>query len=211
MIPIAKPFLDKEEVKAVEEVILSGWVTQGPKVLEFEKTFASYVGAEHACAVTNGTTALHLSLLGVGVKPGDVVITVSHSFVATANCIRYCQATPVFVDIDSATYNMSSDGLKACLEKKHTGRVAAILVVHQMGMPCDLETILTLAEKDNIPVVEDAACAIGSEIKIKEKWEKIGKPHSLVACFSFHPRKIITTENCLHGHKRMRMRQISSF
>src|SRR6185436_13370977 len=105
-IPIAKPILDEREVEAVRRVILSGWVTQGPEVAAFEREFADYVGAPHACAVSNCTAALHLALLSVGVEPGDEVITVSHSFIATANAIRYCGATPVFVDVERGTYNL---------------------------------------------------------------------------------------------------------
>src|SRR5215210_8211800 len=100
MIPIAKPILDEQEVEAVRRVILSGWVTQGPEVAAFEREFADYVGARHACAVSNCTTALHLALLAVGVSAGDEVITVSHSFIATANAIHMCGAEPVFVDIE---------------------------------------------------------------------------------------------------------------
>ena len=229
MIPFAKPLLGDNEIEAVRRVILSGWVTQGPKVEEFENAFASYSGARFACAVSSCTTALHVALATVGVRPGDVVITVSHSFIATANAVRYCGAEPVFVDIAPDTYCISVDSLKQCLhndcERKSgrlfyknlfnlalaysplryiasgkpkkagrvIGRVSAILVVHQMGMPCNLKEILALAKKFNIPVVEDAACAAGSEIKIANRWDKIGKPHGDIACFSFHPRKIITT------------------
>jgi len=230
MIPIAKPYLGEEEANVAKGVILSGWVTQGPKVKEFEDAFASYVGSKHACAVSSCTTAMHLALLAVGVKPGDVVITVSHSFIATANVVRHCGAEPVFVDIDKNTFNMSPESLKQCLSEDceirdgelfyrdvlalavgesplcrlikdekakvqdcRIGRVAAIMPAHQMGMPCDSNNILPLAEEYNIPIVEDAACAIGSEIKINNKWEKIGKPHGDIACFSFHPRKVITT------------------
>lgn len=207
------------------EVISSGWLTQGPKVRKFEDEFASYVGSPHACAVSSCTTALHLALLTVGVRPGDVVITVSHSFIATANSVRYCLAEPVFVDIDPHTYNMSPGCLRECLYEAcelrqgvlyyrdvarlavgesplcnfiaagspSTGRVAAIVPVHQMGMPCDMAAITSLAAEFNIPVVEDAACAIGSEINCTGNWEKIGRPHGDIACFSFHPRKIVAT------------------
>ena len=188
-VPVARPFIGEEEIEAVAEVLRSGWVTQGPKVAAFEREFAAYVGARHACAVSNCTTALHLALLAVGVQPGDEVITVSHSFIATANSIRYCGATPVFVDIQPETFNMDP----ALIEDAITERTRAILCVHQMGMPCDLKAILDIAHRRSLSVVEDAACAIGSEVLWNGKWEKIGKPHGDVACFSFHPRKLLTT------------------
>lgn len=189
MIPIARPTLGEEEAAAAREAILSGWVTQGPQVAAFEQEFAAYVGADHACAVSSCTTALHLALLAVGVGPGDEVITVSHSFIATANAIRYCGATPVFVDIDPNTFNIDPGLIEAAI----TPRTRALMPVHQMGLPCDLPAILKIAERHNLPVVEDAACAIGSRIRIGDTWERIGKPHGTIACFSFHPRKIITT------------------
>jgi dTDP-4-amino-4,6-dideoxygalactose transaminase len=130
-----------------------------------------------------------LALLAVGVRPGDEVVTVSHSFIATANAIRYCRATPVFVDIRPETFNMDP----ALLEAAIGPRVRAILCVHQLGMPCDLEQILALGRAHGIPVVEDAACAIGSEFRTVEGWQVIGRPHGDVACFSFHPRKLVTT------------------
>jgi dTDP-4-amino-4,6-dideoxygalactose transaminase len=158
-------------------------------VAAFEQEFARDVGAPHACAVSSCTTALHLALLALGVGPGDEVITVSHSFIATANAVRYCGARPVFVDIDPRTYNIDP-GL---IEDAVTPRTKAIMPVHQMGLPCDMAAILDIAARHQLPVIEDAACAIGSEINIGGRWERIGKPHGRVACFSFHPRKIITT------------------
>ncbi len=189
MIPIAKPTLDEREAEAVRRVILSGWITQGPEVAAFEREFAECVGAPHACAVSNCTTALHLALLAAGVGHGDEVITVSHSYIATANSVRYCGARPVFVDIQPDTFNMDPHMVEAAI----TPKTKAILCVHQIGMPCDLDRLLPIARQHALPLIEDAACAIGSEIRWNGKWERIGKPHGDAACFSFHPRKILST------------------
>jgi len=188
-IPIARPWMDEREAEAARRAILSGWVTQGPEVAAFEREFAAAVGADHACAVSSCTTALHLALLSLGVGAGDEVITVSHSFIATTNAIRYCGATPVFVDVELATFNIDPTLVEAAISP----RTKAILAVHQLGMPCDLAALLAIANRRDVPVVEDAACAIGSQINWQGQWERIGRPRGDVACFSFHPRKLLST------------------
>jgi dTDP-4-amino-4,6-dideoxygalactose transaminase len=188
-IPVARPLLDEREAEAARRVILSGWVTQGPEVAAFEREFAEAVGAPHACAVSSCTTALHLALLACGVSSRDEVVTVSHSFIATANAIRYCGATPVFVDIQRDTFNMDP----RLVENAIGPRTKAILAVHQLGMPCDLAAIVEIGKRRSIPVIEDAACAVGSEVRWNDRWERIGRPRGLIACFSFHPRKLLST------------------
>lgn len=184
-IPVARPSIGEAEERAVVDALRSGWVSQGPKVAEFERQFANYVGARNAVAVSSCTTALHLALLGAGIKPGDEVICPSLSFIATANAIVYAGGVPVFADIDLSTYNISPGSIEAAI----TSRTRAILLVHQIGFPAALNEIKKIALQHGLVVVEDAACAIGAEYF----GQRIGLPHAAMACFSFHPRKVLTT------------------
>ncbi|MEW4562459.1 DegT/DnrJ/EryC1/StrS family aminotransferase [Bremerella sp. JC770] len=184
MIPIAKPSLGEQEAVAAANAVRSGWVTQGPMVQRFEEAIAEYCQTKYAVAVSNCTTALHLACLVLDLGPGDEVICPSMSFIATANSIRYTGATVVFADVDPRTYNLDPASVEAAI----TPRTKAIMVVHQIGLPADMDRFLELGEKHGIKIFEDAACAIGSRYK--------GTPiggHSEMACFSLHPRKVITT------------------
>jgi len=184
MIPISKPYLTKEEAQQAYDTILSGWITQGPKVSEFEKNIADYVGTKYAVAVSNCTTALHLAMLVSEITSGDEVICPSLSYIATANAIKYVNAIPVFAEINPISYNLDIEDV----ERKITAKTKAILLVHQIGMPADIDAFSSLAKKYNLKIIEDAACAVGSMYKGK----KIGS-HSDLVCFSLHPRKVITT------------------
>ena len=184
MIPIAKPYLTKDEAQAAYDTILSGWITQGPRVAEFEEKFAAYTGAKYAVAVSNCTTALHLAMIVAGIGPGDEVICPSLSYIATANSIKYVGAKPVFAEVDPVNYNLDP----ADTERRITNRTKAILIVHQIGMPADIDTFQAIADKHGIKLIEDAACAAGSSYKGR----KIGS-HSELVCFSLHPRKVIST------------------
>jgi dTDP-4-amino-4,6-dideoxygalactose transaminase len=184
VIPIMRPWLGQEEEAAAAAAIASGWVAQGPRVESFEQAVCEKVGATHAVALSSCTTALHLALLAVGVGDGDDVIAPSLSFIATANAARYVRANPVFADVDEATQNLSAKTIENAL----TPATRAVIVVHQCGVPADLDKIHQLCTPLGIAVVEDAACAIGATYR----GAQIGAHSDLVA-FSFHPRKIITT------------------
>jgi dTDP-4-amino-4,6-dideoxygalactose transaminase len=183
-VPFAKPTLTGEEGAAVAAVIASGWVSQGPKVQEFERRFAERVGAAEAVAVSNCTTALSLALYAAGVGPGDEVIVPSLSFIATANSVWTLGATPVFADIDPLTYNLDP----VAAERAITSKTKAIMPVHQVGLPADMDAFFALADAHGLQVVEDAACAVGARYKARP----IGSLGPS-ACFSLHPRKVITT------------------
>jgi Predicted pyridoxal phosphate-dependent enzyme apparently involved in regulation of cell wall biogenesis len=184
MIPIAKPYLTKEEAQAAYDTILTGWITQGPRVQEFEAQFANYVGSRFAIAVSNCTTALHLSMIVAGIGRGDEVICPSMTYIATANSIKYVGGKPVFAEVNPETYNLDITDT----ERKITPKTKAILLVHQIGLPADIEAFKVLCDKYSLKLIEDAACAIGSSYK----GGKIGS-HSELVCFSFHPRKVIST------------------
>ena len=188
-LPITRPDLGDSEIDAAARVIRSGWVSQGPEVAAFEREFAAAVGAPFAVALSNCTVALELSLRALGVGDGDEVVTVSHSFIATANSIRAVGATPVFVDVEEDTYGMDPTRLADAFSE----RTRAVLCVHQLGIPCDLAAIVAASQARGVPVIEDAACAIGSEVEWEGEWARIGRPHGTVACFSFHARKVVTT------------------
>lgn len=183
-LPFALPSIGEEEVKEVRKVLKSGWLTTGKVTERFEELFKEYIGCKFAVATSSCTAALHLSLLAIGVKPQDEVITTPFTFCATANAIEYTGARPVFADIEEETYNISIEEIK----KKITEKTVAIIPVDYAGHPAQLKEIMKIAKQNSLYVIEDAAHALGSEYENK----KIGSI-SHITCFSFYPTKNITT------------------
>jgi dTDP-4-amino-4,6-dideoxygalactose transaminase len=183
-VPVMIPWLGEDEAKAAADAVLSGWVAQGPRVAEFERAFAERIGAEHGIAVSSCTAALHLALVALGLGPGDEVVVPSLSFIATANAVRYVGADVVFADVEPATGNLTA----ATVDAVRTPRTRAVLVVHQGGVPADVDSLRTACADWDLALVEDAACAIGSTVGGKS----VGHG-ALLAAWSFHPRKVITT------------------
>jgi dTDP-4-amino-4,6-dideoxygalactose transaminase len=185
-IRLAAPDIDEADIEAVAAVLRSGQLVQGPEVAAFEAAVAAMTGAAHAVAVANCTAALHLTLLALGVGPGDRVAVPTYSWPATANVVVLVGAEPVFVDIDPATFTMRPDALAAVARR--AGRLAAVMPVHAFGGMADLDALGEVAAAAGAPIVEDAACALGSTLH--------GRPagrFGVAGCFSFHPRKAITT------------------
>ena len=183
-IPVMVPWLGEAEAEAAAEAVRSGWVAQGPRVAAFERAFAERVGAEHAVAVSSCTTALHLALVALGLGPGDEVVVPSLSFIATANAVRYTGAEPVFADVELSTGNLT----RATVDAVRSPRTRAVLLVHQGGVPADVDSLRAACADWDLALVEDAACAIGSTVGGKS----VGHG-ALLAAWSFHPRKIVTT------------------
>lgn len=184
MIPYGRQTIEDDDIDAVIEVLKSDYLTTGPKIAEFEKSVADYVGAKYAVAISNGTSALHAACFAAGIGPGDEVITTPITFAASSNCVLYCGGTPVFADIDPKTYNIDPDDIR----KKITDKTKAIIAVHLAGQPCDMDEIHKIAKENNLIVIEDGAHALGSVYKGK----KVGSLSDMTT-FSFHPVKPITT------------------
>lgn len=183
-VPIARTSLLEEEVQSVLAPLRSGWLVQGPKVREFEEKWSAFTGAKHSIAVTSCTTALHLSLAALGFGPGDEAIVPAFTWVATANVVEHLGGKVVFCDIDLNTFNLDLESLRSCI----TPRTKAILPVHLFGLSVDMNPLLALARQQGLWVVEDAACGFGSTYQ----GQHVGT-FGDTGCFSFHPRKAITT------------------
>lgn len=191
MIPYGKQWIDDDDIKSVIDVLKGDWLTQGPKVNEFEKALAEYCDAAHAVVVSSGTAALHLACLAAGIQTGDEVIISPITFVASANCVLYCGGKPVFADVDANTFNIDVDEIN----RKINDKTKMIIPVHFAGLPCDMEEISKIARDHNLIVVEDACHALGAEwMDSAGQWHKTGScSHSDMTVFSFHPVKHITT------------------
>lgn len=183
-IPLMRPWLGMEEWKALKDIILSGWISQGPKVQEFEDAVASFIGAKYGVATNSCTSAIHLALRIHGVKEGDEVIIPDSTCMADANAVIMAGAVPVFVDIEEKTYNINPKRIDGVISEK----TRAILMVDQIGLPADIDEILKVSRKYNLVLIDDAATALGA----KYKGRYLGS-HGITATFSFHPRKMITT------------------
>ena len=183
-IPLAKPYVGEEEIKAVSEVLRSGLLSLGPKLAEFENEFSKFIGIKHAVAVNSGTSGLHLCMKALNIKPGDEVITPSFSFVASSNPIIFEGGKPVFVDIDERTYNIDPKKLVEAITEK----TKAVVLVHIFGQPCNMDAIKKIIEKKGIPLIEDACEALGATYRGK----KVGT-FGEAAVFGFYPNKQITT------------------
>jgi len=189
-IPYSRQCIYSDDIQAVIDVLKSDYITQGPKVDEFEGKVAFYCGAKFAVAVSSGTAALHIACLASGLKKGDEAITSPITFLATPNSIFYTQAMPIFTDIDANTINIDPEKI----EKEITKRTKIILPVHFAGLPCDMEKISCIARKNNLGIIEDASHALGAEYKLGGKWNRVGScSHSDMTVFSFHPVKHIAT------------------
>lgn len=189
-INIAEPFIRDEEIKALEETLTSRWLIQGKKVKKFEEDFSSYHNAKYGIATTSCTTSLHLALKACGVEEEDIVIVPSFTWIATANAVEYCKGEVVFCDSNLDDYNISIDSLKDIIERlnKKGKKPKAIIPVHLFGLCAQMDDILQIANQYNIKIIEDAACAAGAMYK-----DKYAGAIGDVGCFSFHPRKVITT------------------
>ncbi|MFQ5787793.1 MAG: aminotransferase class I/II-fold pyridoxal phosphate-dependent enzyme, partial [Thermodesulfobacteriota bacterium] len=201
VIPYSRQWIDESDIKEVINVLKSDWLTQGPKVKEFEDALANFCGAKYAVAVSSGTSALHLACLACGLSKNDEVITSPIAFVASANCALYVGAKPVFVDIAPDTICLDPQKLEEYISAKsgtrrlsHATRPKAVIPVHFAGVPCDMEAIKKLAGKYNLSIIEDACHALGAEYKVNGEWVRVGSClHSDMTVFSFHPVKHITT------------------
>lgn len=189
MIRLAAPLIGDEECKAVEAVLRSGQLVHGQECDQFEKELADYLGAEDVLVVSSGTAALHLSLVALGIGPGDAVLVPDFTFPATINVVELVGAKPILVDVDPGTYNVTPEGLRnVILNWNGTETIKGIIPVHEFGCPVDMSGVMSLAKEKGLYVIEDAACALGAE----HKGKKAGT-YGDVGCFSFHPRKALTT------------------